>query len=184
MELRNTIPLTRNSIDIPAIHKNELYRIGVHFPLERLWKPFIHFEILKEIFVDSFDKVVSAYFEEKEEGIYLFKEAFSTQRKLVDYFDRQEKNTYNRWLLQSLMELLANVILLPVENEEEAFHFRFNMQHTSSFQYLNNEVKTLLKISLPHLVSISEIRQDNLLLYPSTHQQLQQKPLQNQMAVL
>ncbi|WP_162923621.1 4-alpha-glucanotransferase [Arachidicoccus soli] len=123
------------------IDKNELYRIGVHFPLERLWKPFIHFEILKEIFVDSFDKVVSAYFEEKEEGIYLFKEAFSTQRKLVDYFDRQEKNTYNRWLLQSLMELLANVILLPVENEEEAFHFRFNMQHTSSFQYLNNEVK-------------------------------------------
>lgn len=123
------------------IDKNELYRVGVHFPLERLWKPFVHFVLLKEIFVDSFDNVVTVYFDEKEEGIYLFKEAFDTQRKLLNYFDTLEKSTYNKWLLQSLMELLVNVVLLPVQDDENAFHFRFNMQHTSSFQYLNNEVK-------------------------------------------
>ncbi|MDE1191695.1 MAG: 4-alpha-glucanotransferase [Arachidicoccus sp.] len=123
------------------VHKFELQTTGVHFPLERLYKPFIHYDILKKIFSDSFETVAATYFEAKEEGIFIFKKEYDTQRKIVDYFDKQEKNTFNTWIKKSLLELSSNVVLIPADEADETFHFRFNMIETTSFQYLNNFTK-------------------------------------------
>lgn len=127
----------------PAIpvQYTELQQAGMHFDPKRLYRPYIHLMDLKEMFSDSLESIVAIYFDGLEEGQYSFKPAFDSQRKVQDHFDRQEKSTYNKWLLQALLALHANVVLLKEEAQENSFHFRFNMQHTSSFKRLNNDLK-------------------------------------------
>lgn len=128
---------------VPAnpVNKHELQIAGVHFPMERLYLPYVHYDILKETFVEHFEDVASTYFDAQEEGVYYFKKEFDTQRKIVDHFSNLEQNTVNSWLKKSLLDLAANVVLIPADEEKDNFHFRFNMMHTTSFQYLNNTVK-------------------------------------------
>lgn len=128
---------------VPAypVNKYELQMAGVHFPLERLYRPYVHYDILKEIFAADFENIVPAYFDAQEEGIYHFKKEFDTQRKITDHFSGLEQNTLNNWLKKSLLDLAANVVLIPADEGNDNFHFRFNMMHTTSFQYLNNNAK-------------------------------------------
>ncbi|HEY0298764.1 MAG TPA: 4-alpha-glucanotransferase, partial [Arachidicoccus sp.] len=124
-----------------AVSKSELQAAGVHFPIERLHLPFIHYDILKETFAGDFEAVTATYFDAFEEGIYHFKKAFDSQRKIVDYFSTLESNTFNNWLKNSLLDLTANIVLITADEDGNNFHFRFNMMRTTSFLYLNNNTK-------------------------------------------
>ena len=128
----------------PAIpvYRDELRRAGVNFLMERLYLPFVHYNILKETFADDFSSVAATFFDEQKDGVYHFKPAFDTQIKLANYFSRQENNTHNKWLHQCLSDLIANVVLIPADDAGNTFHFRFNMHGTTSFQYLPNAVKS------------------------------------------
>lgn len=130
----------------PAIpvSEAELRAAGAHFPLSRLYEPYIHLTELKETFADSIDQIASTFLDGLEEGCFQFKTAFDSQRKVQEYFDGLEKSTYNKWLLQALLSLHANVVLLKDEQHPGAYHFRFNMQFTSAFKRLNNAVKDQL----------------------------------------
>lgn len=136
---------------IPVL-KSELQTAGVHFPLERLFRPYLHLSELKRIFADELEVIAAEYLDPLEEGLFRFKTAFDSQRKVQDHFERQEKSTYNKWLFRALLGLHSNLVLLeerPVESNDidpakktvPRYHFRFNMQQTSSFQRLHKEVR-------------------------------------------
>jgi 4-alpha-glucanotransferase len=58
----------------------------------------------------------------------------------------KEKKAFREKIKQGLYDLLANVILLEVEDSgEQQFHFRIAMENTSSFRYLEWDTQQKLK---------------------------------------
>lgn len=126
----------------PAIpvRLNELY--GMNVSTERLMMPYITDDLLSEIF-DKEAAYVKETFLTKNHGNIRFKQEYSTQRKIEEYFRAFENNDYNNCIKKKLYDLLANIILIPTK-EKDAFHFRFNMQSTSSYRSLDDVTKSIL----------------------------------------
>ncbi|SEA44794.1 4-alpha-glucanotransferase [Arachidicoccus rhizosphaerae] len=119
------------------IYEEDLKQIGVHFPVNRLYEPYIHIKELKKIFSDSFQQIADEFLEMGEEGYFQFKEPYNNQRKLDNYFKKLAPTTYHKWLRQALMDMHASVVLIKDPNSDNGYHFRFNMQHTASFKSLH-----------------------------------------------
>lgn len=128
----------------------------ISFDFERFCKPFVNEQILREIFGEAKDAVANQFLQRANDGGYVFKEEFDTQRKLKDFF---EKNT-DRVHEDQLMSLAANVLFLTEEREgATVFHPRFNLQDTLSFRYLSaHEQKAVYELSLDYFYK----RQDEL----------------------
>jgi 4-alpha-glucanotransferase len=72
-----------------------------------------------------------------EQGNYELEMGVATQRQVQDYFASLDDTDENRNIRQGLSDLISNVILFEEENSQaEKFHFRFGMDNTSSFHYL------------------------------------------------
>lgn len=145
----------------PAIPvtENELRAQGVHFSLERLYRPYIHIKELKKVFSESYQKITDEFLNAEEEGFFSFKPDFDTQRKLDNYFRKRPDSTYHKWLRQALLDLHASVVLIQDPNKQGSFHFRFNMQFTSCFKTLHSSLQQSLN-ALYHDYFFS--RQDKL----------------------
>jgi 4-alpha-glucanotransferase len=122
----------------PAISlgKIDFENAGLHFNEPRLCEPFITDEILYQIFGDQLHWV--------KENIILnghFLPSLNTQRKLESYFIEHH---LDHQIKLKLFELLSNVILLRDDNNSSQFHFRINMQDTTSFQHLSDIEKRIL----------------------------------------
>ena len=130
----------------PAIpvYEEELQQIGVHFPLKRLYEPYIHIKELKKIFSDSYQQIADEFLEMGEEGHFQFKAEYSSQRKVDNYFKRLDPSTYHKWLRQALLDLHASVVLIKDEKVQDGYHFRFNMQYTASFKSLHQTLQLAL----------------------------------------
>lgn len=109
---------------------------GLNFNADRLAKPWITDEIL----IIAFGNDASWVKETLLDG-FSFKAEFDTQRKLLSYF---EKHEHNKHLLPGLLNLLTNIILLRDETNANQFHFRIDMQSTSSFKSLSGHEQHLL----------------------------------------
>ena len=123
---------------------SELRQLGVHFPLERLYRPYIHIRELKKIFSDSFQQITHLFLSLEQAGYYGFKPEFDTQRKLDNHFKKLPPSTYNKWLRQALLDLHASVVLIQDPHMEDHYHFRFNMQYTSCFKTLDSPLQQSL----------------------------------------
>ncbi|HEY6901550.1 MAG TPA: 4-alpha-glucanotransferase, partial [Puia sp.] len=84
------------------------------------------------------EAVKQQYLELTGHGFYRLKDAFDTQRKI-------EASVADIKLRTGLFDLLSNVILLPVEGSDDQFHFRIDMEDTSSFRYLEWHTQRQLK---------------------------------------
>ena len=70
----------------------------------------------------------------------------ASQRQVQDYFSSLDDTDENRTIRQGLSDLISNVILFEEENSQaEKFHFRFGMDHTSSYGYLEWNTRQKLK---------------------------------------
>lgn len=118
-----------------------LKQAGVHFPLERLCRPYIHIRELKKIFSEAYQKVVDDFLITEEEGFFSFAEPFNTQRKVDNYFKKRPATTYHKWLRQALLDLHAGVVLIQDPDQMDAYHFRFNMQYTSCYKSLHESLQ-------------------------------------------
>ena len=120
------------------IHVNEFNERGIWFDYLRYTLPFINDKVLNDFFGNHQEMVCRIFLKYDGFGKYQFKPAYATQRKLEQYFSRQENNEHNRWLKQSLYNLLSNVILFEVKDSDGTqFHFRFGVEATVSFQSLD-----------------------------------------------
>ncbi|MFM9907791.1 MAG: 4-alpha-glucanotransferase [Chitinophagaceae bacterium] len=132
---------------VPAspVSRGEFIQRGIYFDHYRLTAPFINEGVLWDSFGPNHHKFMP-FLNALGDGYYELKQEYSTQQKVESYFLLLEKTEDNINICQGLFDLLANVILFeePGSNGQQ-FHFRFNMENTSSFHYLDVHTKHQMK---------------------------------------
>lgn len=116
---------------------------AIEFDRERYTEPFISDAVISELFGVDAD-FVKEQFLETPEGHWRLKREFSTQRKVEAFFAEAEKAERNEKLSAGLCELIGNLILFPEDGSSDAFHFRFGIEKTSSFQVLDPRTRSLV----------------------------------------
>jgi len=128
------------------VHRVEFDERNIYFNADRYMKPFINEAVLWEWFGPETEKVKSLYFEESTQGKFLLKEFVDTQRKITDYFEDKITDPLDILSREALMNLISNIILLEVAGSEgKQFHFRIEMEKTSSFRYLDWHLQNQLR---------------------------------------
>jgi 4-alpha-glucanotransferase len=133
---------------VPAIPVDisEFGEKGIWFDRYRYCKPYITDDILKEIFGERAEKVKTEFIVQNESGNYELELAYSTQKQVQDHFATLESTQENEAIKQGLFDLISNVILFEEENSDsDKFHFRFGIENTSSFRYLDPRTQQKLK---------------------------------------
>ncbi len=133
---------------VPAIpvHLNEFHRKGIWVDYQRYTKPFITDAVLQELFGEYAEEVKNNFLVADEPGNYSIKQAFATQRLIEKHFQQLENADAHNKMKQGLYDLISNVILFEVEGSQgQQFHFRFAVDATLSFRYLDDAVKQPLK---------------------------------------
>jgi 4-alpha-glucanotransferase len=111
---------------------------NIFFNNQRYTAPFINEAVVWEFFQQDGAFVKKNFLVEAPGGLFEPKEVFNQQRKVLEYFETEEKNERNDRIRDGLLALISNVILFKAEGSDgTAFHFRFGMEETSSFRYLD-----------------------------------------------
>ena len=124
-------------IDVSEFAQNHIF-----FDYARFCQPYITDTIIAEIFKDRQEEIKSTYLEIIGAHQYHLKEFVSTQRKVAGYLSKKDDPE----LKQGLFDLISNVLLLEEENsDKKKFHFRIDMEKTSSFSHLDSGTQHRLK---------------------------------------
>jgi len=127
------------------IQVNEFSNRGIEFNHDRYTKPFINDAVLFETFVYEVNYVKEHFLDAHGFDSYTLKPAFNTQRKVEKYFSTQTEDDFSKRIKQGLFDLISNVILFEVAgSQQQQYHFRFSVSHTSSFKYLAEDQKNKL----------------------------------------
>jgi 4-alpha-glucanotransferase len=131
---------------VPAIPVsiNELNAKGIRCDHYRLTQSYINETILFQVFGYDNDRIKKEYLKSIGEGHYELLPEFKTQRQVEDYFKNLPQDEWHKKIKHGLYSLISNVILFDGE-KPHTFHFRFNIEATSSFQHLDHNTQHLLK---------------------------------------
>ena len=131
---------------VPAIPVsiNELNAKGIRCDHYRLTHPYINETILFQVFGYDNDRIKKEYLKSIGEGHYELLPEFKTQRQVEAYFNNLPQDEWHEKIKHGLYSLISNVILFDGE-KPHTFHFRFNIEATSSFQHLDHNTQHLLK---------------------------------------
>ncbi len=131
---------------VPAIPVaiNELNAKGIKCDHYRLTHPYINETILFQTFGYDNDLIKKAYLKSIGDGHYELLPAYKTQRQVEAYFSNMPQDEWHEKIKSGLYKLISNVILFDAEKPHQ-FHFRFNIESTSSFQHLDPATQHALK---------------------------------------
>ncbi len=133
---------------VPSIpvHYSEFGENGIWFDEPRYCKPLITEDVLHEIFDDLAERVKQDFVEPNEREGYDLKTPFQDQRAVEAFFLKLESTEENLKLQLGLYDLISNVIFFKQERSRGLeYHFRIDMEKTSSFRYLIPHVQEKLK---------------------------------------
>lgn len=133
---------------VPAIpvHINEFAQKGISFEYHRFCHPYINDAVLDELFGDK-KNLIKAFLNENSDGTYALMKEYTTQKQVEEYFASTGGITADNIILQNgLFTLISNVILFETEEAQgQEFHFRFDIDNTTSFQHLDEHTRKALK---------------------------------------
>ena len=128
------------------IHRVEFQERNIWFDPDRYTRPFINDAVLWEIFGHDSEFVKSNFLESRPNSMFALRKEYATQRLIDGCFQKREKTPFNDHIRAGLFDLVSNVILLNVQGSgDQQFHFRIDMEHTSSFRYLEWHTQQQLK---------------------------------------
>ena len=133
---------------VPAIpvHIKEFSEKQIWFDRDRYVRPFIIDEVLQQLFGEAAEMVKNDFLEPGTDGAYTLQEAFNTQKKVEAHFAGMPQTEENDKIKVGLFDCISNVIFFDVSDSTgEQFHFRIDMDKTSSFDYLDWNTKNQLK---------------------------------------
>ena len=131
---------------VPAIAlvEQEFTERGIVFDPARFTRPFITDAVLEDIFGRESKRARNEFLLATGGGHYQLKPEFATQRQVENYFAAPSfaQSPLEVQIKLGLFDLISNVILLAADGK---FHFRFAMEHTSSFKNLPPDVQPKLR---------------------------------------
>ena len=144
---------------VPAIPiiQNELNQKGIALDIVRFTKPFINESVLFTYFGYDNNYAKQHFVKLISDGKYELLPNFQTQRSVEVYFKSLPNDDWHCKMQQGLFNLISNVILFEGA-EPQTYHFRFNMEGTLSFQYLDEKSKNALR---ELYINYYFVRQDN-----------------------
>ena len=125
---------------------DEFDQRGIEFDRDRFTRPYITDPVLKDVFGRDHATVKREYLVVDPSGRYSLKPGFATQRQVERHFAALKESRRNARIRAGLYELIANVIVFEDEDAPgRHFHFRFDMEKTSSFRNLPPAGQSQLK---------------------------------------
>ncbi len=100
--------------------------------------PYIMDHFLGNFFGEYTDEARSRFLEPLGYGRYKLKDEFSTQRKVTEYFAREEKNGKNTRLCDALCGLIDDVLFIPDPEQPGHYHPRISAQFTYIYRSLTD----------------------------------------------
>ena len=130
---------------VPAIPVSihEFNSKGIGFDHYRFTKPYINETILFQLFGYDNELVKHTYLKGIGDGHYEIMPDFQTQRAVEQYFSNLPIDETNSKIKQGLFDLISNVLLFE-SSTPQSYHFRFNIESTSSFKHLDARTQHLL----------------------------------------
>ncbi|HTR43561.1 MAG TPA: 4-alpha-glucanotransferase, partial [Pseudomonadales bacterium] len=127
---------------VPAlpVEMNEFAARGIAFDRDRFTKPFINDAVLAEIFKEHGAMVRSTFLNANGNGTYSMRPEYATQQQVERYFAAQKKR--DALLEVGVFDLITNVLLFEKDGK---FHFRFDMEKTTSFKALPPDLQGKLR---------------------------------------
>lgn len=125
------------------VTRTELEQRGIPFEKDRFCQPYITDEILNHLFSEDTHLVKQIFLEIQENGRYLFRDTFDSQRKIYQYL--QTNPEYNGWR-DRLFQLHAEVLFLEeLDSDHEFYHPRIDFQKTFSYKALDASIQRELE---------------------------------------
>jgi len=128
--------------------RDEIIDSGIIFNEERFTKPYIREYFLKELFGEETEEVKLNYLKEYEPGKYDLKPAFTTQRKVWDYFESaksgEELTGKETRIRDGLCSLISEVVFIRDPYHPTLFHPRVAFHNTNSYLNLQAESRYAL----------------------------------------
>ena len=104
-------------------------------------RPFIMEWLLTDFFGEFTAEAKERFLNNLGYGRYELKEFVDTQKKVVEYFAKEEKNDKNDRLENALLGLLDDVLFIEDAIEKGKYHPRISGQHTYSYRALSEYEK-------------------------------------------
>lgn len=124
------------------LSKEEIEGFGLPFKEELFTQPHITNESLNLYVGKDAEKVKSVFLElDRQKGIYKFRKAFDTQRKISAYFDSEEASGFGKSTKAQLLKLSCNVLFLKDPYEKGKYHPRIDSQKEEAYQRLLNDAE-------------------------------------------
>jgi 4-alpha-glucanotransferase len=124
---------------VPALpfSVEEIENAGMRFDFERFTKPYIHENILKELFEDQAGEVSQIYFERITSSSFALKEKFNTQQKIKKHFEGKtdDKSIAVR---ENLYALCNDVLFIEDRTRPDHYHPRISAGSSYVYKDLNN----------------------------------------------
>lgn len=127
------------------VRTEEFAARGIVFDRDRFLRPYITEELLRDLFGKDWRQVKDTFLDATGPATFVLKPQLATQRDVEEHFQKLGTPEPDAKLKIGLFDLISNVILLEDRNSPDAFHFRFRMDETSSFQNLDASVQPKLK---------------------------------------
>ena len=131
---------------VPAIPVSiiEMNNKGISFDHYRFAQPFINESVLFETFGYDNELIKKEYVKSIGNGHYELLPQFKTQIQVQVHFANLPESDLHFKIKQGLFDLITNVIFFESEIAQ-AYHFRFNIESTSSFKWLDDKTKQVLR---------------------------------------
>jgi 4-alpha-glucanotransferase len=132
---------------VPAIPVDvkEFNQRGIPLDHRRFTQPYITEAVLTEIFGREESFIKKQFLHSERFGGFTLNPEFATQRQVEQHFAGLESTERNQRLKLGLFDLISNVLLFEVEGSQgRQYHFRFAMQDTLSFRFLDADTKARL----------------------------------------
>jgi 4-alpha-glucanotransferase len=134
---------------VPAIpvHINEILSKNINFNVNRFTQPFINETVLWDIFGYDAEYVKNNFLNYNNNGTFSMQKSFATQREVEQHFETLEETDFNNKIKIGLYDIISNVILFEIEGSNaQQFHFRLNIEGTSSYKNLDTHSQQQLSI--------------------------------------
>lgn len=123
---------------LPLTPDEMRYGYDFSFDAERYTIPYITDDTIESLMGDDANEVKRIFLTAIENGGYVFRREFDTQRKVAAFFASREHDEHNKLLCAKLLDLFDEVLFIEDSKERGKYHPRICAYSTAVYNTLND----------------------------------------------